>query len=231
MKSVLAALLLVLLPHISGLIAQPKIQIEADRVFSLDTLMEGAVAERNIVIRNAGTSVLKIDKVDVSCGCTGTMVSNSELKPGETGELKITFNSKNFNGKVHKTVTVNSNDPENPKARIEFSAVVIQELAVSENRFVFKDAVVGEKRTSKVTLTNNSGSNLELKGYETSLPGLTINYPHSISPGQSVEVVAEFIPKEPKRTLSSNVSLQTNSPNKPEIVFYVFGSVKEWKFE
>jgi hypothetical protein len=63
------------------------------------------------------------------------------------------------------------------------------------------------------------------------LTGLTLKHPGSVKPGESVELVAEFTPSEVKRTLSNNVILQTSNPNKPEILFYVFGSVKEWKFE
>jgi hypothetical protein len=231
MKALTIALVLTFYPLVSPLNAQPKIAVEGEKVLSLDTLMEGTVAERKVPIRNAGTEELTIEKVDASCGCTGAMVSENTLKPGETGELLISFNSKNFNGKVHKTVTVSSNDPETPKTRIEFTAFVVQEVAMSENRFVFKDAVVGQKQTSKVTITNNGTKKLEFKGYETSLVGLTVNYPHELSPGQSAEVVAEFVPKEARRTLSSNVLLQTTSNSKPEITLLVFGNVKEWKFE
>jgi len=211
--------------------AQPKLVVEGGSSFDLDTLMAGTVAERKIALRNAGTEELILGKVEASCGCTGTLLSSEKLKPGEKGELLITFNSKNFNGKVHKTVTVNSNDPQSPKAKVEFTAVVTDEVYISENRFMFKEAVVGERKTSSVTLVNNGKQKLELKDYTTSLPGFTLKYPSSVAPGESVQLVAEFVPKEPKKVLSSNVALQTSNPNKPEIVLYVFGNVKEWKFE
>ena len=211
--------------------AQPKISVVGDTKFDLDTLMAGEVAEHKVKVKNAGSGVLEIEKVDVSCGCTGTVVSSKALKPGETGEILVTFNSKNFTGKVHKSVTIVSNDPGNKSQRVEFTAFVIQEVALSETRFVFKDAVVGEKKTAKVMLTNNSTKQIDLTGYETNLTGLTLKHPASVKPGQSVEVVAEFTPSQAQRSLSNNVTLQTSNPNKPEILFYVFGSVKEWKFE
>ena len=63
------------------------------------------------------------------------------------------------------------------------------------------------------------------------LPGFTLKYPPSVRPGETVQLVAEFLPKEPKKVVSSNVTVQTSNANKPEILFYVFGNVKEWKFE
>jgi hypothetical protein len=211
--------------------AQPKVTIVGGTKFDLDTLMAGQVAEHTVKIKNTGNSLLEIEKVDVSCGCTGTVVSSNKIKPGEAGEVLVAFNSKNFTGKVHKSVTIVSNDPANKNYKVDFTAFVIQEVAVSESRFVFKEAVVGKKETATVTLTNNGKDRLDLKGYETNLTGLTLRHPASVKPGESVQVVAEFTPTEAKRSLSSNVTIQTNNPNKPEILFYVFGSVKEWKFE
>jgi hypothetical protein len=211
--------------------AQPKITVVGGTKFDLDTLMAGQVAEHKVKLRNAGTSPLEIEKVEPSCGCTGTIVSSRVIRPGDVGEVLITFDSKNFTGKVHKSVSIVSNDPLSKNQKVEFTAFVIQEVSVSETRFVFKDAVVGERKTAKVTLTNNGKNQLDLKGYETNLTGLTLKHPGSVKPGESVELVAEFTPSEVKRTLSNNVILQTSNPNKPEILFYVFGSVKEWKFE
>lgn len=211
--------------------AQPSISIVGGDTFSLDTLMAGTIAEHTIVVRNSGDAPLEIEKVEAACGCTGTMMSSQSIPPGGTGELLITFNSKNFSGNAHKSVSIVSNDPKKKNHRVDFDAFVIQELQISESRFLFKDAVVGERKSASVTLTNNSKKNLELKGYETNLAGLTLKHPSVVPPGESVELVAEYLPKEPKRSLSSNVSIKTSSESKPEILLYVFGSVKEWKFE
>ncbi len=230
MKKILFVLVLMVMV-LGRMQAQPKLAVVGGTKFDLDTLMAGATADHKLILKNTGNKLLEIEKVEVSCGCTGTIVSSNKVKPGETGEVLVTFNSKNFSGKVHKSVTVVSNDPANKSQKIDFTAFVIQELAVSETRFVFKEVTVGERQTQKVTLTNNSKARVDLKGYQTSLAGLTLKHPSSVKPGESVELVAEFTPAEASRSLSSNVSLQTSNPNKPEIVFYVFGSVKEWKFE
>ena len=231
MKKILITLLALFL-FIGGDIvrAQPKLVVEGGN-FNLDTLMAGTVAERKLTLKNDGTELLVLGKVEVSCGCTGTIISSDNLKAGESGTLLITFNSKNFSGKVHKTVTINSNDPQSPKTQVEFTGFVIEEVALSETRFSFKDAVAGERKTASVTLTNNGKQPLELKGYTSTLPGLTLTYPPSVNPGETVQLVAEFVPKEPKKVVSSNVTVQTSNTNKPEILFYVFGNVKEWKFE
>jgi hypothetical protein len=210
--------------------AQPRMVIEGNK-FDIDTLMAGSIVEKKITLKNAGSEKLTISKVEASCGCTGTLLSSETLKPGESGELLITFNSKGFSGQVHKTVSVTSNDPQTPKGVITFTGFVIEEILLSESRFMFKDAMVGERKTANVTLTNNSKETLELMDYTTTLAGFTLKYPSSVKPKETVQLVAEFVPKEAKKVLSSNVAIKTSSKSKPELLLYVFGNVKEWKFE
>lgn len=224
------ACVLTLLPGPQISMAQPKLTM-MEETFDLDTLMAGAVAERKVTIKNTGNEQLIIEKVEASCGCTGTLLSSDKLKPGESGEIKISFNSKNFNGQIHKVVTIISNDPKTPRKPVEFTGFVIEEVFLSETRFNFKDSIVGERKTMNITLTNNGKEPLDLKEYTTNLTGFTMKYPPSIKPGESAQLVAEFVPKEAKKVVSSNVTLQTNNKSKPEILLYVFGSVKDWKFE
>ncbi len=231
MKTLLNALLVLFLCIGGDIVrAQPKLVVEGG-TFDLDTLMAGTVAERNVTLKNAGTESLVLGKVEASCGCTGTLVSSDNLKAGTSGTLHITFNSKNFSGKIHKTVTINSNDPKSPRTQVEFTGFVVEEVHLSETRLSFKDAVVGERKTATITLTNNGKQPLELKGYTATLTGLTLKYPSSVKPGETVELVAEFLPTEAKKIVSSNVTLQTGNANSPEILLYVFGNVKDWKFE
>ena len=47
------------------------------------------------------------------------------MKPGESGEIKVTFDSKNKLGKVTKTVTIYSNDKVVPIKKILVHANVV----------------------------------------------------------------------------------------------------------
>ncbi len=61
--------------------------------------------------KNIGDEELVIKKVKPSCGCTATLVSSDTLKPGESGEIEVTFNSGKFKNKVKKTIYVETNEP------------------------------------------------------------------------------------------------------------------------
>ncbi|MFC1732678.1 DUF1573 domain-containing protein [candidate division KSB1 bacterium] len=66
------------------------------------------------VFTNAGKSDLLIRKAKASCGCTSTKPTKTLIKPGDTGSITVTFNTKGYSGKQSKMVTVICNDPKKP---------------------------------------------------------------------------------------------------------------------
>lgn len=213
------------------LYAQPKIQIAGGNKFDFGNIHRGQKVERKVVVKNTGNELLELGRVDVSCGCTGTVVTNGSIPPGKTGEVLITFNSTNFIGKIHKTVTVNSNAPAGPTV-VEFEGNVIQEIAIDPQQFWFKDAEVGRMNSSKITLTNNSPEPVTLTSYLSSCHGFSLTLPKEpIKPGGSVELVATLKAEAASQVLNESVSIKTSSKNEPEVYVRIFGSVKEFKFQ
>ncbi len=213
------------------LYAQPKIQIAGGNKFDFGNMHRGQKVERKIVVKNTGNEVLELGKVDASCGCTGTVVTNGTIPPGKSGEVLITFNSTNFTGKVHKTVTINSNAPSGATV-VEFEGNVIQEIAIEPQQFWFKDAEVGRLSSAKVTLTNNSSEPFTLTSYQSPRAGFTLTLPKDpIKPGSSVELVATLKPESATQVLNETVSIRTSSKSESEVYVRIFGSVKEFKFQ
>lgn len=64
-------------------------------------------------LSNNGKRDLLIRNVKPSCGCTAVKHSNN-VRPGETIDLVVEFNSKGKRGRQNKTITVITNDPKNP---------------------------------------------------------------------------------------------------------------------
>ena len=75
---------------------------------------EGAILDFSISVSNNGDSDLEIKNIKSSCGCTAALMSEKNLKPNETGELKIEFDTKNLSGQIARTITLYSNDPKHP---------------------------------------------------------------------------------------------------------------------
>jgi len=75
-------------------------------------------------IKNTGREELIISRVRAACGCTATMLSSDNIKPGQSAELQATFNPTGFNGIVKKDIHIESNDPQLPSTKITIIAEV-----------------------------------------------------------------------------------------------------------
>ena len=69
--------------------------------------------ERSFVLTNTGTSLLVVHDVTTSCGCTKVEYSKQPVRPGETIELKVTYEAEEA-GYFNKTVTVYCNVENSP---------------------------------------------------------------------------------------------------------------------
>ena len=59
---------------------------------------------------NTGNAPLVINQAVASCGCTVPSYTKAPIKPGEKGEIKVTYNGAGaFPGHFKKTITVRSN--------------------------------------------------------------------------------------------------------------------------
>lgn len=115
------------------LIILTAVSLYAKSVIKFDKLVHdfGSIQQETVVkavftYKNTGGSVLVIDRVKTSCGCTNTMLSKKELKPGEQGTLEIAFDSAGYSGKVTRTITVFTNAPENKEVKLKIIANVLE---------------------------------------------------------------------------------------------------------
>ena len=74
------------------------------------TINEGDVVETSFTFTNTGNSDLTILDAKGSCGCTvPEYPKNTPIATGESGEIKVKFDSSNKPGNQAKTVTLTTN--------------------------------------------------------------------------------------------------------------------------
>ncbi len=67
--------------------AQPKFTLDGGMAFDFGELYTTTPVEKTLRISNSGSDTLRITNVSGSCGCTGTLLSASEIPPGGSGTL------------------------------------------------------------------------------------------------------------------------------------------------
>ena len=80
-----------------------------DTTFNFGKVSDGEKVEYNYRFKNTGTRPLVVTSATASCGCTVPHKPERPILPGETGFIKIVFDSKGRVGTAHKTITVISN--------------------------------------------------------------------------------------------------------------------------
>ncbi len=85
-----------------------------DKVFNFKKIKQGDKVDHVFKFKNTGKSDLIIRRTKASCGCTAVNLGNKKVyKPGENGEIKVTFNSRGKKNRQNKRITVITNDPAN----------------------------------------------------------------------------------------------------------------------
>jgi len=104
----------------SSTIDSPRLAI-ANKKHDFGDVVEGRKVDLNVQLKNNGSKLLNIEEVKSSCGCTATLLSKNELKPGESTNLKIELDTSGRKGRLSRTVTIHSNDPIEPQQIITLS--------------------------------------------------------------------------------------------------------------
>lgn len=76
---------------------------------SFGNITEGDVAEHTFTFTNVGEAPLIISSAQGSCGCTVPEWPRTPIAPGESGNIKVSFNSAGKPGNQSKTVTISAN--------------------------------------------------------------------------------------------------------------------------
>jgi hypothetical protein len=78
-------------------------------------LREGEQVSYTFKFKNVGKRDLVISGQKTTCGCTVADYSKTPIKPGESGQVTVSFNSEGKGGMNMKTVTLTANTQPNTK--------------------------------------------------------------------------------------------------------------------
>ena len=77
--------------------------------YNFGTVDAGEVVEHTYTFTNTGAEPLVISNAKGSCGCTVPDWPKEPVMPGQTGEIRVKFDSKNKNNTQRKKVTITAN--------------------------------------------------------------------------------------------------------------------------
>ena len=96
---------------------QPKILVSEEK-WDFGKVTQGEKPSHIFIVKNGGEGDLIIDSLKGSCPCIETSISATLIKPGESAELKVSYDTTDYVGKDEKHLHIYSNDPQVPDKRI-----------------------------------------------------------------------------------------------------------------
>lgn len=133
--------------------------------FDFGSIVKGSSVTHSFWFTNAGPDTLVITKIKPTCGCTVAKQGGIIVAPGGKASIDIVFNSGNFNGKVTKSINIETNDKLNPYAELRFKSTInnpLLRLSYSPLQADFKNVAFGQDKTFTIDITNSDSTVSEL---------------------------------------------------------------------
>lgn len=189
---------------------QPRIEFEKTS-HDFGEVIEGNKAKYSFQFTNTGDSVLYLESVKASCGCTTPYWTQDPIPPGESGKITASYNSKGRPGPFHKSVYVRTNVGQKrnvlrikgivktgseAKNYTEEELKNAPKLVFEQDAFNFGQVEKGQEVSKHVNIKNLGRSDLNIKGVVTACRCVSMRPPKSpLKPGESAKVKFIYKPK------------------------------------
>ena len=161
--------------------------------------------------QNPGKTPVHFKSVHASCGCTTAQTQKDEVPPGGTGEITATFNIGDRTGTQVKTVTVETDEPTNPKTVLTLRTIIPQQLEISPNFVFWKQ---GDKPDPK-TITVKVGKEFTVKHIK--VTSSSPDFQTKVEEKGNGEFKIDVEPKETNNLVASTLTIQ---PEDSQKIFY-----------
>ncbi|MEY2564501.1 MAG: hypothetical protein QOH88_2694 [Verrucomicrobiota bacterium] len=154
---------------------------------------------------NKGDKPIHFKAVRPSCGCTTAAMPKNDVAPGEKGEITATFTIGDRTGLQVKTVTVETDDAQQPQTVLTLKATITQALELQPAMVFWQ---TGEDPKPK-TITAKSGKDMPLKNIEVtpSSPDFTAK----VEPGTGIgEFRIVVQPRDTKNPVNATLTIKPN---------------------
>lgn len=184
----------------------PKIKFEQEEI-SFGEIDDGQTIKLVFQFQNNGDGLLLIKNIRSSCGCAVAQLKKRRYKPGERGEIPVTFISRGYGGrKVTKTITITTNDPEQSYIRLKISGNVtlknFARIEIHPSRIKLKKNPNKKQYEGEFEIKNTGNIDLEIKELSHIPEIITVFSSTRVKPGNGTGVRVIFKVLDPARKVS-----------------------------
>jgi len=186
-------------------------------------------------IKNEGYEDLTIERVRSSCGCVKTSISTKRIQPGKSAELKVTFDTTGYDGKVQKDIYIKSNDPQEQRSEKKIGLYIEIEhqsrpvLSVSGNEWNLGLISQGDKPNFDLIIENKGDEDLIIDKIDTYKHiSYNIDLPLIISPEEKYELTLTYDSAEHELgEIREAIRIFSDDPKRKALSLRIAGYIRE----
>ena len=179
-----------------------------------------------IEVKNVGEGVLNVKEVRPGCGCTAAPIDKNVLNPGEVGKISVTLRASTSTGALQKSITVTSDDPQNPVTILYLKANVKRPFRVDPDWISVLNGKLGVESAVTVNIANTGDEALTIFPPEANVTATVrfdLTAPKNLKPGESTPLTV-FVTPTKVGPIAGQVKIKTSSKEMPEKAVDVVGS-------
>ena len=144
------------------------------------------------------------------------MLSEKVIPPNGEGEIKVTYSAGRRSGSQSKSVSVHTNDPENPKVMLKVHGQIKEAVVCNPSRLNFGNIVQGDSQARKIIVTAGEGEKAKVKDVESLSEHLKTDLSKNPE-GEGYVVNVTLSPDVPRGRFSGQLRINTDNEHAPQI--------------
>lgn len=220
-----------------GMNAQTDIKF-IEEVYDFGFVTEGEQVTHDFEFENNGSDTLKLLNVKPSCGCTTPNWPRNPFLEGESGEIRVSYNSKGRVGRFQKYITVSSNAT-NAELKLVIKGVVVAKnqlpadslvatLPIKMPNLSFERTKVNlgkleknKQSTTELIITNQGKETVTILNGSAGCSCIRTDYNVKVEPGESIPLSSVYTARGEGK-VSDKLVILTDEVDYPvyEVVFY-----------
>jgi hypothetical protein len=220
----------------------PIATVDHEPLHAFEPMPQNAEGKHVWKISNTGKSDMELTKGPSTCSCTIANFKNDEsklvLKPGESTEIELKWETRQNNGEFKKSASVLTNDPLKPSVEFVVQGIVRPAVMVQPQDRVLNfsnasndkpiEAIVAVYSSDKADMKIVSVTNSKPAFIETKISPLAPAEKTQLSQKENVyghKITVQIKPGMPVGLFSEEMSVKTDHPRQEEIKFILTGKM------
>jgi len=207
------------------------------REFNFGTMDADATGTHDFTFTNTGDGALTLSVGETSCRCTMSELGQSEVPPGQSTKVTMTWEAEETIGPYRQTATIFTNDAAWPRVTLSVSGRITAAVRAVPGELVFSSVSAGQPATAEAAIFCYLEEPLEILGFKLAESDTAEQFEVGFRPLSEEQIAGEpearsgkilsvtVKPGLPQGPFRQKILIRTNQEASPALVVPIEGAV------